>query len=507
MPHTRLTFVLSALRQSNLTGLAVRLTLSLGLMLSAASSLHADEHNNLPLLGDTASAKVSLQQEHELGRTWLKALRSNTKELDDPLLYDYLEHLLYRLAEHSQLQDRRLELVVVESPALNAFAVPGGIVGVNGGLFLYARNEQEFSSVLAHELAHLSQRHYSRAVEAAERNSLPNMIALLGSIIIAATAGGDAGIAAISATQAAMIDQQLRFSRNNEQEADRIGFQTLVNAGINPRAMASMFERMLAAQRLAGTRPPEFLLTHPVTESRVADARSRAEQLTTINFSGYNDLEYQLMRNRVRLAFNKSPAYAIKEFHTELSKAEADANETAAAAARYGLALAYAKAGQHQNAQQTLQPLLDIEPNRISYIIAYSQVYSSATDQPVIEELLTKQLALNPDNYPLSIALANNLSQQKKYQAAQTLLEKISKQHPQNPAVWLKLAETYGFNHNSTGVHLASAEYAVLTGNMDQALKQLDYALLKSDKNFLLTTRVERRKADIQQYQKQLEQF
>jgi len=507
MLHTFLTFALSALRLPNLTGLAARLTLSMGLMLSAASSLHANEHSDLPLLGDTASAQVSLQQEHELGRTWLKALRSNTKELDDPLLYDYLEHLLYRLAEHSQLQDRRLELVVVDSPALNAFAVPGGVVGVNGGLFLYARNEQEFSSVLAHELAHLSQRHYSRAVEAAQRNSIPNMIALLGSIIIAATAGGDAGIAAISATQAAVIDQQLRFSRNNEQEADRIGFQTLVNADINPRAMASMFERMLAAQRLAGTRPPEFLLTHPVTESRIADARSRAEQLATINFSGHNDLEYQLMRNRVRLAFDKSPAHAIKQFNAELKKTDTGTNETANTAARYGLALAYAKAGQDKQAQKTLQPLLDAEPNRISYIIAYTQVRTSAADQPAIEKLLTKQLALNPDNYPLSMALANTLTQQKKYQPAQTLLEKISQQHPQNPAVWLNLAETYGFNHDSIGTHLASAEYAVLTGNMDQALKQLDYALLKSDKNFLLTTRVEQRKTDIREYQEQLKQF
>jgi len=476
-------------------------------MLSVFNPLHANEHNDLPLLGDAASAQVSLQQEHELGRTWLKALRSNTKELDDPLLYDYLEHLLYRLAEHSQLQDRRLELVVVESPALNAFAVPGGVVGVNGGLFLYARNEQEFSSVLAHELAHLSQRHYSRAVEAAQRNSIPNMIALLGSIIIAATAGGDAGIAAISATQAVALDQQLRFSRNNEQEADRIGFQTLLNAGINPRAMASMFERMLAAQRLAGARPPEFLLTHPVTESRVADARSRAEQLTEINFSDDNDLEYQLMRNRVRLAFDKSPAHAIKQFSAELKKANTGTNESTTAAARYGLALAYIKAGQDNEAQKTLQPLMDTEPNRISYIIAYTQVYASTADLPAIEQLLNKQLTLNPDNFPLSIALANNLTQQQKYQAAQTLLEKISQQHPQNPAVWLKLAETYGFNRDSIRTHLASAEYAVLTGNMDQALKQLDYALLKSDKNFLLTTRVEQRKADIQEYQEQLKQF
>lgn len=480
-----------------------RLCIALALAGSTPSLLTANEANQLPLLGDSASAQVSLQQEYELGRTWLKALRSHTEEVDDPLLYDYLEHLLYRLAEHSQLQDRRLELVVVDSPALNAFAVPGGIVGVNGGLFLYARNEEEFASVLAHELAHLSQRHYSRSVEAAQRYSLPNMVALLGSIVIAATAGGDAGLAAISATQAAAIDQQLRFSRNNEQEADRIGLQTLVNAGINPQAMASMFERMLAAKRLAGSLPPEFLLTHPVTESRVADARSRAEQFSSRNYPNHSDLEYQLMRNRVRLAFEETPSHAITQFHSELNAT----NDVTKAAAHYGLALAYAMAGQDAKAQQTLQPLIDAEPNRISYAVAHAQVHRSVASQAAVEENLTKQLALNPDNYPLSMALANSLIIQQKYQAAQELLEKISQQHTDSPSVWLKLAETYGFNHNTIGTHLASAEYFILRGDMDQALKQLDYARLKSDKNFLLTTRIEQREKDIRGYQELLKQF
>jgi len=467
------------------------------------SAAHASGNGDLPLLGDAASAQVSLQQEHKLGRTWLKALRSHSKELDDPLLYDYLEHLLYRLAEHSQLQDRRLELIVVESPALNAFAVPGGVVGVNGGLFLYAQNEQEFSSVLAHELAHLSQRHYSRAVEAAQRNALPNMLALLGSIVIAATAGGDAGIAAITATQAASLDKQLRFSRNNEQEADRIGFQTLVNAGINPLAMASMFERMLATKRLAGSLPPEFLLTHPITESRVADARSRAEQLPTIDFSDHNGLEYQLMRYRVRLAFDPSPSHAIRQFNADLKSAD----PIAKTAARYGLALAYSKAGQGAKAKQTLQPLLNSEPNRISFVVADAEINNTRAAQPAVEQHLKKQLALNPDNYPLSMALVQSFTLQKKYTASQALLEKLSQQRPQNPAVWFKLAEAYGFNRNSIGTHQASAEYYILTGDMDQALNQLDYALQKSDKSFQLTTKIEQRKADIRDYQEYLKQF
>lgn len=484
--------------------LMVRLLLGLTLLISSVLHVNAND-NTLPSLGDTSSAQISLQQEYKLGRAWLTTLRNRSKELNDPLLYDYLEHLLYRLAEHSQLQDRRLELVVIDNPSLNAFAVPGGIIGVNSGLLLYAHREQELASVLAHELAHLSQRHYARKLEATKNNTLPSLAALLTSIAIAATSGGSAGVAAIATTQATLIDQQLRFSRSNEQEADSIGLQTLVNADIDPHAMASMFDRMLAAQRLAGSRPPEFLLTHPLTESRIADARSRAEQLSSNNSEDNTrlSLNYQLMRNRVRLTLATSPSHAIKLFKSELEN-----NDTIIGrAAQYGLALAYSKAGQHIKANKTLQPLLASDPNRISYLVTYAQINQTKVMQSTVEQRLKKNLALNPGNYPLSMALANNLIGQHRYKDAQILLKKISLIRPQDPAVWLRLAEANGFDNNTVGAHLANAEYFMLTGNMDAALNQLNYALQKSDKNFQLSSKIEQRKKDIINAQKYLDSF
>lgn len=141
MQYKIIKFIAPLLQKQSATSRCGQLLILLCLALPSLGSAQINEHADLPYLGDTASAQVSLQEEHKLGRAWLKALRSRTRELNDPLLYDYLEHLLYRLAEHSQLQDRRLELVIVDSPALNAFAVPGGIVGVNGGLFLYAKTK------------------------------------------------------------------------------------------------------------------------------------------------------------------------------------------------------------------------------------------------------------------------------------------------------------------------------------------------------------------------------
>ena len=193
--------------------------------------------SDLPALGDASSSIVSPEQEHQLGRAWLNVLRGQVKSLPDPLLKDFVESSVYRLAETSQLQDRRLVFVLLDSPQLNAFAAPGGVIGVNGGLFLHAQTEGEYASVLTHELAHLSQRHFARGLEEQKRMQVPMMAAMLAGVVAAAAGAGDAGIAAIASTQAAAIQSQRRFSRQNEQEADRIGILNLQQAGYDPRAM------------------------------------------------------------------------------------------------------------------------------------------------------------------------------------------------------------------------------------------------------------------------------
>src|SRR3990167_5218534 len=145
--------------------------------------------SDLPSLGDASSSIVSPQQEHQLGRAWLSLLRGQISQLSDPQLKDFVESSVYRLGETSELQDRRLEFVLLDSPQINAFAAPGGIIGVNGGLFLYAQTEAEYASVMTHELAHLSQRHFARGLEAQQRMQLPMMAAMLAGIVAPAAGG------------------------------------------------------------------------------------------------------------------------------------------------------------------------------------------------------------------------------------------------------------------------------------------------------------------------------
>lgn len=215
--------------------------------------------DDLPSLGDASSSIVSPEQEFQLGRAWLSMLRNQVDAISDPQLKDFVESSVYRLAETSDLQDHRLAFILIRDAQINAFAAPGGVIGVNGGLLLNAQTEGEYAAVLAHELGHLIQRHFARGIEAQQRMQLPVMAAMLAGIVAAAAGAGDAGIAAIAGTQAAAIQNQLRFSRQNEQEADRVGVTNMVRAGYDPRSMPNMFERLARQYRYDG-KPPEFLL-------------------------------------------------------------------------------------------------------------------------------------------------------------------------------------------------------------------------------------------------------
>jgi len=446
---------------------------------------HADD---LPSLGDASSAIVSPQQEHQLGRAWLSLLRSQVRQLSDPQLKDYVETSVYRLAETSQLQDRRLEFILIDSRELNAFAAPGGIVGVNGGLFLNAQTEGEYASVLAHELAHLSQRHFARGVEAQQRMQMPMMAALLAGIVLAAAGGGDAGIATIAGTQAAAIQEQRRFSRQNEQEADRIGIQNLEKAGYDPRNMPTMFERLMRQYRFDG-KPPEFLLTHPVTESRIADTRNRAEQAPK---GGVEDsLRYQLIRARVALTYEGTPGLAAKRFRAQL-----DENPNLDAA-RYGLALAQIQGGQLNEARASLKPLLAKAPDDITYNLAQIELEITNNRLEEAEQRIERLRTSYPGNYPLKQARADLLVKLKRPAEAEKVLEDLLKSRSDDPDVWYDMAEVRGLSGNTIGLHQARAEYFALVGDFDQAIQQLDFAKRRAGDNFQLASRIDARQREM----------
>ncbi|TIH08509.1 M48 family metalloprotease [Pseudomonas leptonychotis] len=454
--------------------------------------------SDLPSLGDASSSIVSPQQEHQLGRAWLSLVRGQVSQLDDPQLKDFVETSVYRLSETSQLQDRRLEFVMLNSPQINAFAAPGGIVGVNGGLFLYAQTEAEYASVMAHELAHLSQRHFARGLEAQQRMQIPVMAGMLAGIIAAAAGAGDLGIAAIASTQAAAMQEQRRFSRQNEQEADRIGLVNLEKAGFDPRAMPSMFERLMRQYRY-DRKPPEFLLTHPVSESRIADTRNRAEQYAAEGIT--DSVRYQLMRARVQLTYEETPGLAAKRFRNMLDE------NPKMEAARYGLAIAQIKSGQHKQARETLQPLLDTSPNDVSYNLAQVELDMAANRLSDAQSRVDRLLSLYPNNYPVNQAHIDLLMKQARTQEAERALDDMLKSRGKDPDVWYQVAEVRGLSGNTIGLHQARGEYFALVGDYNQALEQLDFAKRRASNNFQLASRIDARQRELIEEQRIIEQM
>ena len=454
--------------------------------------------DDLPSLGDSSSSIVSPQQEHLLGRAWLALLRGQVPQLDDPLLKDYVESSVYRLAETSQVQDRRLEFILLNSPQLNAFAAPGGIIGVNGGLFLYAQTEAEYASVMAHELAHLSQRHFARGLEAQQRMQLPLMAAMLAGIVAAAAGAGDAGMATIFSAQAAAIQEQRRFSRQNEQEADRIGLLNLERAGYDPRAMPMMFERLMRQYRY-DAKPPEFLLTHPVSESRIADTRNRAEQYPA---KGVEDsLRYQLMRARVQLTYEETPGVAAKRFRAMLDE------NPKLDAARYGLVLAQMKSGQLNEAQQTLQPLLKNTPDDLTYNLAQIELDMAQNHLDEAQRRQTRLFTLYPSSYPLQQTRVDLLLKQRRIQDAEHALDELLKSRDKDPDVWYQVAEVRGLSGNTIGLHQARAEYFALVGDYKQALEQLDFAKRRASNNFQLASRLDARQRELEDEKRMVDQM
>lgn len=459
------------------------------LALICALATVANDHSgaaDLPALGDGSSAIVSPAAERELARSALMQIRAGAPTVDDPILKYYVRLNVFRLAEKSDLTEAALATVLIDSPQINAFAVPGGIVGINLGLFLHARDESEYSSVVAHELAHLSQRHYARGIER-QRAMTPLMIAgLLASVAIAAAGGGEAGMAAAVGTQALIADQGLRFSRSREQEADRIGLNTLVNAGLDPDGMGRMFERMQRAYRFVD-RPPEFLLTHPLTESRISDAKDQAARFEDKTVAPA--LDYQLMRVRTQTRYAGSARRAL---------AEATGRTGGGTVDKYAVALALARDGQHENAADAARLLHSDLPESLLMTASFAEILTDAgrTDEAI--NLLTRELAINPDNEPLTYLYAEALNAAERHADAADVLWRHTRDNPDDIDVWELLAETEGLAGNTVDVHRARAEYFARVGAFQMSIQHLGYArrLVHDDERRLLA-RLDQRIIDL----------
>lgn len=477
----------------------IRLPASLLLLMLLAigwpSAAPAIDNDALPALGDAGSGIVSPESERRLGAAWLRALRGSTNLYYDPLVNDYLEHLVWRLASHSDIAEPHISLVILNSDDINAFAVPGGVMGVNAGLLLSATREDEVSAVLSHELAHLSQRHFARGLDQQRQNQPLALTALLASILIAATVGGDVGAAAIMGTQAGLAQQGLAFSRDNEREADRVGMQTLARAGFDPEAMPAFFEKLQRASPVDTDRHPEFLLTHPVTESRISDSRNRARQLQQTIDPGHSTLDFRMARVRLQVGFTRDPTDAVNTFNDALKNGPVADRDLM----RYGLALAQLRADRYDAALATIAPLRSAEPERIAWRIGEAEILLAANKVRPAADLLVDGLALAPDNFPLAMLAAQALLRDDRASRAVALLERQALLRRDDPNVWQALARARSAIGDTVGVHAARAEVLYLRNQPDLARDQLELGIKAAGKDFVRAAPLRNRMKEIEQ--------
>ena len=433
----------------------------------------------LPELGDRVSGAVSSDEEKAIGEMFLQQVYSNAPLISDPIIFDYTEHLIYRLSEYSQVKDRYFKILLIDDDSLNAFAAPGGIIGVNGGLFLYSDNEGKFSSVLAHELAHLSQRHFARNVLKSQDSNLASALVMVSSIAIALISNNPN---AMAVGPAILQSQSLRYSRLFEKEADRVGFANLVKAGYHPESMGEMFENMNEIRRLSGDLPPEFLLTHPLSSSRISDAFNAAENLPKEG-TKKNSLEFSLIKARLEIYYENISQNSLRKFRERVNQEPIDSN-------LYGLALAHQKNNNYKESLELINKLITVYPkNLILNNTKVDFLFESGEYEDALVHV-NKFLEISPRNYPLSISKSKILLSMERYFESEEIIRDQLLRKNNNPDLWLLLSEIQRSSKNIIGYHQSRAEYFLLLGQNERALNQLEFALKLTQNNFQVSERI-----------------
>ncbi|HCX33870.1 MAG TPA: peptidase M48 [Rhodocyclaceae bacterium] len=431
----------------------------------------------LPELGEAAQADLSPQAERRLGESFMRDLRlRDPAYVEDPEIARYLNALGARLAAASPDPNREFSFFAMNDPTLNAFAMPGGFVGVHTGLILAAQSESELAGVIAHEISHVTQRHIARMVSTQGQSALTAWAAVIVAIL-AARSNSQLSQAALATGQAAAIQTQLNYSREFEREADRIGLQTLEGAGFDVHGMASFFGRLQQAGRLYENNAPAYLRTHPLTTERIADMENRAELKTYRQVP--DSLDFQLVRAKIR-AGQGTPREAAAEFEAQLREKKYSSE----AAARYGHARALLRAGQPQAAQLELDSLRGAAAASVMVDTLNADLRLQVGDARGAAALLRAAVSRHPGERVLVYRLAEAELAAKAARGALEVVAPALRLTPSDVRLWALQAKAYAALGKRLQSHRSQAEVYALQGQTGAAIEQLQFAQRAGDGDF-----------------------
>jgi beta-barrel assembly-enhancing protease len=428
--------------------------------------------DQLPELGTAAQQTLSIEDEYRLGRMVMRGLRDSGHLVEDPETNEYIQSLGLRLSSLTNQGNRDFSFFLVNEPTINAFALPGGFVGVNTGLLLDTRNESELAGVLAHEVSHVTQRHIARGIEAAGRTNLVSTAATLAAILLGALAGmgSNATLGVITAAQTISAESQLAFTRENESEADRVGIALMADAGFDPNAMPAFFEEMGRRTQLSPDKVPELLRSHPVTSERIAESKGRASQYPPV--VTHDSVSYSIIRERVRVL--TTPAgQDPRTYYASLIGSEPDVS----VAQVYGKALAQLVAGDPAKAVPTFQRLVATHPEIMQFHTALAQALVASGQTKAGLEVLERARVLSPRNVPVTIRYAEALLQANRPKLAHEVLLDLFNNVPPTPEQIRLTAIAANAAGDVADAYSYMAEYHIMSGDLPLAANQLELAL------------------------------
>jgi predicted Zn-dependent protease len=451
--------------------------------------------SSLPDLGEASQASLSPAQERKLGETIIRQIRAAGGYLDDPEVSDYLNDLGSRLVAAVPDARQDFEFFAVPDNSINAFALPGGFVGINTGLILLTQNESELAAVLGHEITHVTQRHMARMIAAQQNNMLLSLAGLALAILAARSGGsssGDLASAAIASSQALQVQNQLNFTRENEYEADRIGFQRMIAAGFDPRAMAQFMERLQKSSRFMEGSAPSYLRTHPITYERIAEAQARADRMPYRQVE--DSLDFQLVRALLR-SYQGDARTTVAYFDDALKERKYNN----AVAAQYGLVASLLRAGNMKRAVAELRVLEKSAPPNPMIDAMAGHVLMESGDLNAAIKRFEAALALYPNKMQLVYDYPEALTRARRYADATAYAERELSRFPRDGRLHLIASRAYAEQGKRLKQYQHMGEYYAWQGNLRAAAGQMEQALKAGDGTFYDASIVETRLRGLRQ--------
>jgi len=430
----------------------------------------------LPDLGDVSQTVLSPIAERKLGEEIMREIRADPSYVDEPELTDYLNAIGSRLAQASPDSKRAFEFFAIQDNSVNAFALPGGFIGVHTGTLLISQTESELASVLSHEIGHVVQHHMSRMIANQEKTQMVSLAALAAAILVARS-NSQASQAIAAGSQAVAVQSQLNFTRDNEREADRVGVQILERSKFDVHAMPVFFERLQRSTRFIEGSAPSYLRTHPLPFERIADIQNRTQNLPYRQVP--DGLVFQMLRARLR-AEQDSARDAITYFEDMLAQRKF----TFEAAARYGLATARLRDKDYTGARRELEALRRLVPESPMVDTFAARLLNAAGDGAGALAAYRAGLARHPEYRALVYGYIDTLLATKNPAEALAVVEQQQQLRPQDAQLYLLQARGYAAQGKQLLQHRAQAEAYARQGDVRAAIEQLQIALRAGDGDF-----------------------